>query len=625
MKLQLKRSATLESGSAKVPQPSQLAFGEVALNYNSTGPKLFLKDSSNTVVSLTDQYLELSGGTLTGDLLLNGDPTSALMPATKQYTDSAITTLSNSINYPVTSVNGLTGGVSLNYANVGAPSTSGANATGTWGIGISGNAATASKWSNSRTLTFTGDVSGSTSLDGSANKSITITVNDDSHNHTISNVDGLQSALDGKLSSTGTASNSDELGGKTESEFVTTANNSTLRSDSRNNRGVTRLYRADNNSNYSVQTTYDGSRWRLQGYSGDMFHAECRVGYADTAGTVTTATNCTNFNVAADDSTNSTHYIIFTGGKTGNQRPNSDSSLKYNPSSNTITASTFAGNATSATSSTNVNLLADNSTNFDRYILFSSVASGNTRIRTDTSVRYNPSTNTLSVTNFAGKASTASKWHTARTLTLGGDASGSVSIDGSANKTLTVDISSITGDLTVSGITTADQFRTNNNWQIRDASNHALDFRAPGNSSGSSYFGLMQGSTYRGHIRWTTSNEIGFGNISAGWSFKCDNSGNCTATGNVTAYSDRTLKDDILPITDALKKVAAINGVTFVRNDIDDDSRHAGVIAQEVMTVLPEVVREDTSGKLTVAYGNIVGLLIEAIKELRQEVNELKN
>ena len=60
----------------------------------------------------------------------------------------------------------------------------------------------APKWTTSRTLTLSGDVSGSVSWDGSANASITTTISDDSHNHTISNVDGLQSALDAKASTT---------------------------------------------------------------------------------------------------------------------------------------------------------------------------------------------------------------------------------------------------------------------------------------------------------------------------------------------------------------------------------------------------------------------------------------
>ena len=49
------------------------------------------------------------------------------------------------------------------------------------------------------------------------------------------------------------------------------------------------------------------------------------------------------------------------------------------------------------------------------------------------------------------------------------------------------------------------------------------------------------------------------------------------------------------------------------------------MIAQEVLDILPEVVQQDDSGNYSVAYGNIVGVLIEAIKELKAEINELKN
>ena len=68
-----------------------------------------------------------------------------------------------------------------------------------------------------------------------------------------------------------------------------------------------------------------------------------------------------------------------------------------------------------------------------------------------------------------------------------------------------------------------------------------------------------------------------------------------------------------------------LRGVTFTRNDIEDlEKLHTGVIAQEVEVVLPEAVSEDNDGIKNVAYGNMVGLLIEAIKELKDEVNELK-
>lgn len=71
----------------------------------------------------------------------------------------------------------------------------------------------ADKLTTARTISLTGDVTGSVSFDGSANVSISATVADDSHNHTIANVDGLQAALDGKLSTTGTAYDSTRLGG----------------------------------------------------------------------------------------------------------------------------------------------------------------------------------------------------------------------------------------------------------------------------------------------------------------------------------------------------------------------------------------------------------------------------
>lgn len=98
--------------------------------------------------------------------------------------------------------------------------------------------------------------------------------------------------------------------------------------------------------------------------------------------------------------------------------------------------------------------------------------------------------------------------------------------------------------------------------------------------------------------------------------------GSMVASGNVTGFSDARLKTDVVNITGALSKVTALNGVLFTR--IDTGERGTGVIAQEVQSVLPEAVLE-VDGTLTVAYGNLVGLLIEAIKELKAEVQELRS
>ncbi|MEO0033753.1 MAG: hypothetical protein RIS94_3511 [Pseudomonadota bacterium] len=99
-----------------------------------------------------------------------------------------------------------------------------------------------------------------------------------------------------------------------------------------------------------------------------------------------------------------------------------------------------------------------------------------------------------------------------------------------------------------------------------------------------------------------------------------------TFTGTVTApnfvsSSDARLKSDIAPITAALAKVQALTGVTF--NMAGSDVRQMGLIAQHVQAVAPEAVVE-AEGVLRLAYGNLVGLLVEAIKDLAQEVDQLK-
>jgi hypothetical protein len=103
--------------------------------------------------------------------------------------------------------------------------------------------------------------------------------------------------------------------------------------------------------------------------------------------------------------------------------------------------------------------------------------------------------------------------------------------------------------------------------------------------------------------------------------------GNINATGDVIAYysSDRRLKTNITNIPSALDKVGQINGVIFDWVDTNRPGPEAGVIAQEIQAVLPEVVTQRDDGYLAVRYEKIVPLLIEAIKELRAELAEVKS
>jgi len=153
---------------------------------------------------------------------------------------------------------------------------------------------------------------------------------------------------------------------------------------------------------------------------------------------------------------------------------------------------------------------------------------------------------------------------------------------------------------------------------------------------GASY-GNMYGLTYTHTNVGTAANQA-----IAGLSHQLQHRTNGTLTaaigsgiwtsGNITAYSDIAVKTNLVKIPNALEKVCSINGYTYERTDYVKDPedsnapdilRQAGVVAQEVEKVLPEVVSGEDGNK-AVAYGNMVAILIEAIKEQQIQIDELK-
>ena len=105
--------------------------------------------------------------------------------------------------------------------------------------------------------------------------------------------------------------------------------------------------------------------------------------------------------------------------------------------------------------------------------------------------------------------------------------------------------------------------------------------------------------------------------------------GTIRATNDIVAFysSDERLKDNIELIPDALQKVEQLRGVMFDWNDKQDiyEGHDTGIIAQDVQKVLPELIEERESGYLAVKYEKLVGLLIEAIKDLKTELDDLKS
>lgn len=233
------------------------------------------------------------------------------------------------------------------------------------------------------------------------------------------------------------------------------------------------------------------------------------------------------------------------------------------------------GNLTSAMVTTALGFTPYNSTNPSGYITASGSITGSSGSCT-------------------GNAATATRWATGRTIALTGDVTGtSAAFDGSAAL-------SFAATLANSGVTAGTYLK--------------VTVDAKGRVTGAS---AMTSGDVTGALGYTPANKAGdnfTGSISV--------SGSITATGDITAYSDARLKTDIETITGALDRVRKLRGVTFSRRDTGN--RGVGLIAQELAIIVPEAVMTHEDGLLSVAYGNLVGVLIEAVKELADKVERLE-
>lgn len=126
------------------------------------------------------------------------------------------------------------------------------------------------------------------------------------------------------------------------------------------------------------------------------------------------------------------------------------------------------------------------------------------------------------------------------------------------------------------------------------------------------YSNIQMQISSNGNIGINTSNP----------SYKLHVNGDMYATGNIIAFSDCNYKTDMQVITDPIKKIKEISGYTFSYKDDITHKRHAGLLAQEVQKILPEVV-DSKDDKLGIAYGNVIALLVEAIKDQQKQIDIL--
>jgi hypothetical protein len=173
-----------------------------------------------------------------------------------------------------------------------------------------------------------------------------------------------------------------------------------------------------------------------------------------------------------------------------------------------------------------------------------------------------------------------------------------------------------TASITISNSDTT----TNNTAQINFAARTGANTSHFSSAIINCKFGARTNGQYpTGILTFATSTSL---NAAPSVKMTLGSEGNLTVTGTITSNSDARLKTNVTTITGALDKVLALRGVMFDR--IETGTREMGQIAQEAEAIVPELVFTDENGIKSIAYANTVALLIEAIKEQQQQINELK-
>jgi hypothetical protein len=184
----------------------------------------------------------------------------------------------------------------------------------------------------------------------------------------------------------------------------------------------------------------------------------------------------------------------------------------------------------------------------------------------------------------------------------------------------------VTGISTFSSLLDANAGATIDNVRIGVANDNTID-TSSGNlnlsASAGSLVNILTDTSITGTLSVTGNTTLGTENTDV-----TTVNGELRVTQDIIAFytpSDKNWKDNITPINDSLAKVLSISGNTFDWNEKSNQSgKDIGVVAQEVLEVLPEAVVEREDGHLSVAYHKIVPLLVEAIKELSHKVEVLE-
>ena len=292
------------------------------------------------------------------------------------------------------------------------------------------------------------------------------------------------------------------------------------------------------------------------------------------------------------------------------------------------TALTLGVDATSANTASKV-VARDGSGNFSAGTITAALTGNASTATTLQTAR------TINGVSFNGSANItvadSTKVPTSRTVSAGGGISGGGALSG--NITISHADTSSQGSVNNSGATVIQDVTLDTYGHVTALGSHTLTLANLGYTGATNANYITNNNQLTNGAGYTT-NVGDITNVSAGTNLTGGGSSG-SVTLNVTASptfttvtattfnttSDRNTKTDITPISDAVSKVQQLGGYSFTFKDSGEKS--SGVIAQEVQAVLPELVQEGGEGHLTVQYGNMVGLLIEAIKEQQAQIDAL--
>jgi hypothetical protein len=444
-------------------------------------------------------------------------------------------------------------------------------------VGVIDYAKTAGKWFTARTLSLTGDVTGSASIDGSGNVSLTTTIG---ANTVILGTDTTGNYVASLVAGTGITLTNNTGEGATPTVAVDT---STIATKSYVDSAVAGKDNTDEITEGATNLYFTNARAR------SALSASTGISYNSTTGAI----SCTITQYA---DSNARAAVSASG------------SLSYNSSTGVFSYTTPSTSGISEGSN-----------------LYYTDARARAAISGTAPVSYNSSTGAISM---AAATSTTNGYMTSTyAAKLDGIASGATANTGTVTSVAAG--SYLTGGtITTTGTLAVDATSANTASKVvaRDAS---------GNFSAGTITAALSGNATTA----TTATNVSGGSVSATTgSFSSTVStgaltvsGAITATGEITAYySDKNLKKDIVEITDPIAKVMSLRGVTFRPNETAlalgiTDKEEVGVIAQEVEAVLPQLVTPSAfAGYKTVKYDKLTALLLEAVKAQQLQIDALR-